>query len=628
MGQRYDNDFFQKRKSEGASKQSADTIDGNTLSESSVSVMNTNGVKESSPVITGHLFKSPFPGTAGIPPQKVGMRSPAALPRLSPDLIKQSVNEAYGDSHEKPDLNMDDADIQYTSDDHMENKAAEGAGDNNSSLPPVPPGKKRFGFGRSNSGGGQPPISSSGKIKTKRKKRKTLFTILMILFVILSTLTGGLAYYAYQLYAPLSKVTNQQLPGSGTPGATATTQSDILNASSINILLLGSDNDNQKFGDAVLTQTDMIAHLDIKNHKVTLVSLPRDLYIPINGNGAMHKLDEVSGIGGGSYSGQDAKLHGFALTKSTIENDFHIKIDYYAWVGLSGFINVINTVGGVDVDVLHPIVDDTYPDDINTQNQYAYRRLYIPAGPQHLDGVTALQYVRSRHSDLLGDFGRAQRQQSVLTALKKKLENPTVITQLPQLAGDLSNSVLTDLTVQQLIALAAWGKNLNTATDETQVVLGEPTYATSAQISLNGQPYDIVKPNWTAINKEVDLVFNSTPAQSTSGSTITSLTSADQQTVQTDNAKIQIENGANINGLAAKAQSDLQKEGFTVTGIDTAKQNVNQTEVLVYNSADMNTANILGQILNAQVKVVTGTAPNNADIDLILGPDASHLADG
>jgi polyisoprenyl-teichoic acid--peptidoglycan teichoic acid transferase len=71
---------------------------------------------------------------------------------------------------------------------------------------------------------------------------------------------------------------------------------------------------------------------------------------------------------------------------------------------------VIDTVGGVDIDVLHPVLDDTYPSDTtNPNNPYSYERIYIPPGPQHLDGKTALEYVRSRHGGLLEDVGRAAR---------------------------------------------------------------------------------------------------------------------------------------------------------------------------------------------------------------------------
>src|SRR5260370_36361139 len=116
-----------------------------------------------------------------------------------------------------------------------------------------------------------------------------------------------------------------------------------------------------------------------------MLSIQRDSYINVRGQG-LRKLDEAYYLGG------------VALSRRTIEQDFGISINYCVWIGLDGFIKVINTVNGVDVDVMHPIVDDNYPDDTgaNANDPNAIKRLYLPPGPQHLDGPTALDYVRSR----------------------------------------------------------------------------------------------------------------------------------------------------------------------------------------------------------------------------------------
>src|SRR5205085_3129981 len=131
-------------------------------------------------------------------------------------------------------------------------------------------------------------------------------------------------------------------------------------------------------------------------------------------------------------------------------------IDRYGWVGLSGFAKVIDTLGGLDIDVTHPVVDDTYPDDTgtNANNPFAYTRLYLAPGPQHLDGEQALEYVRSRHADLVGDIGRTQRQQEILEALKQKLNLTTVLTKIPQLLADMSGYIYTDISEQELLGFA------------------------------------------------------------------------------------------------------------------------------------------------------------------------------
>src|SRR5207248_11213778 len=129
---------------------------------------------------------------------------------------------------------------------------------------------------------------------------------------------------------------------------------------------------------------------------------------------------------------------GLARSEDVMHPDFDIYVDYSAWVVVDVFFKIIDTAGGVDIDVLHPITDDLYPDDAgNSKNAYAYKRVYLAPGPQHLDGPTALEYVRSRHADLVGDFGRSARQQQVLNQLKTKLNNPDIIGKLSELAQDL-----------------------------------------------------------------------------------------------------------------------------------------------------------------------------------------------
>ena len=104
---------------------------------------------------------------------------------------------------------------------------------------------------------------------------------------------------------------------------------------------------------------------------------------------------------------------------------------------MDGFAKVIDTLGGIDVDITHPVVDDTYPNDSGTSsnpnNPYAYTRLYLAPGPQHLTGEQALEYVRTCHLDQIGDIGRTERQQQVLTALKPKLTSPNMLATFAQL---------------------------------------------------------------------------------------------------------------------------------------------------------------------------------------------------
>jgi LCP family protein required for cell wall assembly len=348
-----------------------------------------------------------------------------------------------------------------------------------------------------------PPIPPGGKYRKHR--RFPIWAYIMVGFVLFLMLIGGggYIYYLATFSRPINDITGQtvaRLKGDDNPNQG--NGGDILSGSRINILLLGSDTD-QKFGSSAngstiyLAQTDIIVSIDPQTKGVTMLSIPRDFYINIPGFG-MGKLDEAFEHG---YSyGQGGFDGAVALSRLTIYQDFGIPINYYAWVGLDGFVKVINTVGGVDVDVLHPITDDAYPDDVgnNTGDIYAYKRLYIPPGPQHLDGATALEYVRSRHADLVGDFGRSARQQQVLSALKAKLTNSSIISQLPQLAADLDGWVKTDMQLPDVLKLMNFARSINA--NAVQHVVLEPPYSSSTTLP-NGE--SIVQPNCAAITPEL-----------------------------------------------------------------------------------------------------------------------------
>lgn len=309
-----------------------------------------------------------------------------------------------------------------------------------------------------------PPPQPPGKL---RKKRRVPIWARIVIGVVLFLLLvgGGLGgYYYFFFSAPVSHIINQQvarLKGDEDPNANRNS-GDILSGPRINILLLGSDTDQKFSNGSYLAQSDIVITIDPATKSVGMLSIPRDFWINVPGSG-MHKLDEAYGLGG------------VALSRLTIYQDFGIPINYYAWVGLDGFVKVINTVGGVDVDVLHPITDDNYPDDVgnHTGDIFAYKRLYIPPGPQHLSGTEALEYVRSRHADLVGDFGRSARQQQVLSALKTKLNNPDIIGKLPDIAHDLDGYVKTDMQLTDVFKLMNLARSLDPNAIH-RVILGPP----------------------------------------------------------------------------------------------------------------------------------------------------------
>jgi hypothetical protein len=170
---------------------------------------------------------------------------------------------------------------------------------------------------------------------------------------------------------------------------------------------------------------------------------------------------------------------------------------------------VINTVGGVDVNVTHTIVDDNYPNDINNKNDpYALQRLYLAPGPQLLNGQQALEYVRSRHADLVGDFGRSARQQQVLLSLKSKLNNSNIFSKLPMIAKELQGSVKTDMQLTDVLTLMNFARGLDTKAIQ-RLILGPP-YSTPGTAPANAgvdAGASIVLPNCSKITPALQTLF-------------------------------------------------------------------------------------------------------------------------
>jgi len=300
----------------------------------------------------------------------------------------------------------------------------------------------------------------------KKKKRQyepiviACTSILLMIVLGSGTLGMGYLYFMTKIQPSLTSFLRPVSRDHHEPALSLPIDSSIATGKSWNILLLGSDNDSKFAFPNVLTQVMMVLHIDMVKHTVSMVSIPRDSWVAVPEVGGMHKIDQAFLLG----AQRDQTFEGgVRLARLTVEQDYGIAIDRYAWVGLDGFAKVIDTLGGVDVDITHPIVDDTYPDDtnVNSNDPYAYTRLYLVPGPQHLSGEQTLQYVRTRHSDQIGDIGRTERQQQVLEALKLKLASSDVIGSIPQFLLNLHTKFYTDLSEQEMLAMADYGRTLS-----------------------------------------------------------------------------------------------------------------------------------------------------------------------
>lgn len=224
----------------------------------------------------------------------------------------------------------------------------------------------------------------------------------------------------------------------------------------VNIVLLGID--SELTGDNIdRTDTMIIVSINRTTNTVSMLSLPRDLYVYIPGwtmqrlNLAYTHGEQVGWTGGG-----------FGLLRQTIFYNFGINVHYYINVKLSGFKEIINTLGGVNLTVDCAIQDQeligakppaqaTGPDD---EGYYI-----LPIGAYTLDGDGALWYARSRHTSI--EFDRGRRQQQLLRAIWRAGRSNGQITQLPQLWSQLTQVVETDLKFEDMLGLLPYALNID-----------------------------------------------------------------------------------------------------------------------------------------------------------------------
>ncbi len=227
----------------------------------------------------------------------------------------------------------------------------------------------------------------------------------------------------------------------------------------INILLLGRAGEHYPGKD--LTDTVMVMSIDIALKKVALLSLPRDLYVPIAESGLSTKLNSL-------YQYGLSMDQGVEPLETTIEHITGEPIHYFITLDFDSFEKIVDTLGGVTVDVSRDLYDTRYPG-----KNYSYETFEIKKGWQTLDGATALKYVRERHSDPEGDFGRAKRQQQVIQALKDKafsLQTFLNIFAINQLLTTLGESVKTDMSFEDMTRFLELVRTLDTKNVTTVVV--------------------------------------------------------------------------------------------------------------------------------------------------------------
>ena len=222
----------------------------------------------------------------------------------------------------------------------------------------------------------------------------------------------------------------------------------------VNFLLIGSD---RRPGGSFRTDTMVIAMLRPKEGQVSMISIPRDLWVYIPGWG--NQRINTAYQRGVSYNYPGG---GPGLIKETILYNLGIRIDHTAMVEFDGFRHIIDTLGGIDVPVACPYTDWRLIDPSYNPNLESNWWLYtVGPGVVHMDGDLALWYARSRQKS--SDFDRGRRQQETLRAIYERVLQTGTIARIPALYNDLVSIVETDITLTQMLQLALYAPKLGNA---------------------------------------------------------------------------------------------------------------------------------------------------------------------
>lgn len=428
---------------------------------------------------------------------------------------------------------------------------------------------------RKNSANSRPDSPSGGRPKWLQSRLGITFVVLYTLVVLGGALVASTWLYDWSRLRILgtssladlanldflnasnwSKQEGQPAEAAGTAAVEGTGEANAavqptVNIPAINVLLLGSD---ARPGESDISNTDtmILLSFDPRNQTIGLLSMPRDLWVPIPGFGydtrinTAYPLGETYGYEGG----------GPQLAKDTVSSFIGQPVQYYARVNFQGFVELVDMIGGVDVVVPFDIYDDQYPTE-----DYGVMTFQLSAGPQHLDGQTALMYVRTRNVD--DDYGRAGRQQQVIRAVADKVLRAdtlsTLLPKLPRLLMTVGNTVQTDIPMSLQLELANFLSG-NSLREVRQLVL-DNRFGTEGYSEEGAW---ILQPDRALVRAAMEDFFAPPSVAGGSGT----VTMGNNEWV-----RIEILNGTGEPGVAAHTRDLLQSQGYQVVSIGDADRN-------------------------------------------------------
>ena len=379
----------------------------------------------------------------------------------------------------------------------------------------------------------------------------------------------------------------------------------------LNILLIGSDEQ----GGGHNTDTLITVSIDPVTKQAAMFSLPRDTqFVPLPAGNARsfwgrtypNKINSFfvnNRKRSDLWPGND-RTRGYNGLKATLGELYDLDIKYFVEVNFNGFKKVVDSVGGVTINVQVPVVDDAFPGTTGRA-----QRLYIPSGIQHMDGDQALRYARSRNTS--DDFDRGARQQRVLLSLREQADPQILLPRLPELVEALKSAVRTDIPLDQLDELLGLASEVDT-TNISSYVFTPDFYQNEV---LSGY---WLEPRVDRIRAAVRDAFTADPADE-----------ALRERLAGEGAGVWVLNGTNSGNRGTRLAGYLEFHGLAASAPRQAPEGKvpKDTVITVYNGAEAempDTIAYLEDLFGVKVKTATDSTVR-ADIVIVIGNDTPEL---
>lgn len=382
----------------------------------------------------------------------------------------------------------------------------------------------------------------------------------------------------------------------------------------INILLLGIGGKNHD--GPYLSDTNIILSVKPSQHRMAIISIPRDLVVPMEGYG-WRKINNADAFGELQGEGK-----GLEYARSVFSSTLDVPIDYTIRIDFSGFSKIVDRLGGLPITVDRAFTDYTYPTD-----DYKFQTVSFTEGPQLMDGERALQFTRSRHSGMNNegsDFARSKRQQKILFALKDKIFSAPLLLQpqkISEIINTLRENIYTDIQGWEILKFALVVQSLR---QEQSIHFVFDDSADGYLVPDNSDGAFVLRPRdgtFQAMREKIKNIFDEEPA------------GKEKNAISLEQPSIIVKNGTLVEGLATQMASAFSSYGFTVTSVGNHKiRNLEKTLVVDFTkgakraSAEALKAKFGVQSFDQPPEEILVSATSTPDFLVILGADSQlHL---